>query len=85
MLDATAVAPYQSKETPAVIPLKELMRNISFKPGERYADHQAGDKVSNIGLVGVITGDEDTATAQNDEVATPSKSASGWGPTFWWV
>ena len=82
LLDATAVAPYASKDASPVIPLKELMRNISFKPGERYADYQAGDKVSNIGLVGVITGDEDTATAQNDEVATPSKSASGWG---WYV
>jgi uncharacterized membrane-anchored protein len=83
VLDATAVAPYQkSRDTSAAIPLKELMRNISFKQGQRYADHQEGDKVSNIGLAGVITGDDDTATAQNDEVAASGKSAGGW---VWYV
>jgi uncharacterized membrane-anchored protein len=83
VLDATAVAPYQqSRDTSAAIPLKELMRNISFKQGQRYADHQEGDKVSNMGLAGVITGDEDTATAQNDEVAASGKSAGGW---VWYV
>jgi len=83
VLDATAVAPYQqSRDTSAAIPLKELMRNISFKQGQRYADHQEGDKLSNIGLAGVITGQEDTSTAQNDEVATAGKSTNGW---IWYV
>lgn len=78
VLDATAVAPFQSKNTSAMVPLKELMQNITFKQGQRYVDYQKGDKVSNIGLAGIILGDEDTATAQSDETTTPSKSASGW-------
>jgi uncharacterized membrane-anchored protein len=78
VLEATAVAPYQSRNTEAVIPLNELMKNISFKQGQRYTDYQKGDKVSNVGLAGVIIGDDDTSTAQNDEVATSSKSANGW-------
>jgi len=78
-LDATAVAPFQSKNTPTTVPLKELMQNITFKQGQRYVDYQKGDKVSNISLAGLILGDDDTATAQSDEPATPSKSASGWG------
>jgi hypothetical protein len=46
-------------------------------------DYQKGDKVSNIGLAGLIIGeDDDTATAQNDQVTAPSKSVSGWG---WYV
>jgi uncharacterized membrane-anchored protein len=82
VLEATAVAPYQSRNTSAAVPLKELMRNISFKQGQRYGDHQEGDKVSNIGLAGIITGDEDSSTGQNNDVAAPGKSASGWG---WYV
>jgi uncharacterized membrane-anchored protein len=83
VLDATAVAPYQHSRNPsAAIPLKELMRNISFKQGQRYEDHQESDKVSDIGLAGVITGQDDTEASQNDEVATSGKSASGW---IWYV
>jgi len=82
VLDATAVAPYQSRNTAAVIPLKDLMKNISFKPGQRYVDYQGGDKVSGVGLAGVITGDDDTVTAQADGAAATGKSASGW---IWYV
>jgi uncharacterized membrane-anchored protein len=82
VLEATAVSPYQSRNTEAAIPLNELMKNISFKQGQRYTDYQKGDKVSNVGLAGVIIGDDDTSTAQNDEVATSSKSVTEWG---WYV
>ena len=83
LLDATAVAPYQSRDTAASIPLKELMQNISFKQGQRYVDHQQGDKISDISLATLIVGDdEDASTAQTDEVTTPGKNASGW---IWYV
>ena len=52
MLDATAVAPYQAQAAADLVPLKDLVKNISFKQGQRYADYQAGDKVSDIGLAG---------------------------------
>ena len=58
------------------------MKSTSFKPGQRYADYQKGDKTSDIGLAGLIAGDDDSSVAQKDGVATSGKSAGGWG---WYV
>ena len=58
-LDATAVAPYQAQAAANLVPLKDLVKNISFKQGQRYTDYQEGDKVSDIGLAGLIAGDDD--------------------------
>ncbi|HUA39281.1 MAG TPA: DUF2167 domain-containing protein [Candidatus Sulfopaludibacter sp.] len=82
ILDATAVAPYQDKSTAGLVPLKELVKNISFKQGQRYTDYQPGDKVSNIGLAGLIMGDEDSAASQASDAVAPGKSAGAWG---WYV
>jgi uncharacterized membrane-anchored protein len=38
--------------------LKQVASNISFKEGERYSDYQSGDKVAEIGLVGLIAGED---------------------------
>jgi uncharacterized membrane-anchored protein len=80
VLDATVVEPYQAGSDLA--PLKELMKNISFKPGQRYMDYQKGDKVSNVSLAGLITGGDDSPATQKTDVATASetsKSAAAWG------
>lgn len=83
MLDATAVAPYQAQAAANLVPLKDLVKNISFKQGQRYTDYQKGDKVSDIGLAGLIVGDDDDSLAsQKSDVATPGQSAGGWG---WYV
>jgi len=83
LLDATAVAPYQTQAAANLVPLKELVKNISFKQGQRYTDYQPGDKVSTIGLAGLITGDDDEAVAsQQSEAVAPGKSAGVWG---WYV
>jgi hypothetical protein len=82
VLDATAVEPYQAQAASGSVPLKELIKNVSFKQGQRYADYQAGDKVSVIGLAGLITGEDDSPVAQKNGVATSSKSAGVWG---WYV
>jgi uncharacterized membrane-anchored protein len=82
LLDATVVEPYQAQAALDLISLKDLMKNISFKSGQRYTDYQAGDKISHIGLAGLIGGDEDSSTAQTDDVATSGKSADVWG---WYV
>jgi len=76
VLDATVVEPYQTDTSLA--PLKELMKNISFKAGQRYTDYQKGDMVANIGLAGLIAGQDDTQTAQTNAVATATKSAGVW-------
>ncbi len=82
ILDATAVAPYQAQAAADSVPLKDLVKNISFKEGQRYTDYQEGDKVSEIGLAGLITGDDDSSASQKSDVVTPGKSAGGWG---WYV
>jgi uncharacterized membrane-anchored protein len=66
VLDATAVLPHRN--IPDTIPLKQLMKGVSFKEGERYADYQDGDKVSDLGLAGMITG-EDSAAEQGNSIA----------------
>jgi len=73
VLDATVVEPYQAGADLA--PLKELMKNISFKPGQRYVDFQKGDKVSDVSLAGLITGGDDSLAAQKDDVATSSETS----------
>lgn len=35
---------------------QELVKQIAFAQGERYEDYQSGDKVSTLGLVGLIAG-----------------------------
>jgi len=79
ILDATAVAPYQSQADSSLVPLKELMKNISFKQGQRYTDYQEGDKVSAIGLAGLIAGDDDSLASQKSDVGNSSQSTGGWG------
>jgi uncharacterized membrane-anchored protein len=82
ILDATVVEPYQAQAALDLVSLKELMKNISFKAGQRYVDYQAGDKISKIGLAELIDGDEDASTAQTDDDAPSGKSAGVWG---WYV
>lgn len=82
ILDATAVAPYQTQADANLVPLKDLVKNISFKQGQRYTDYQEGDKVSDIGLAGLIVGDDDSMVSQKSDAVTPAKTAGGWG---WYV
>ena len=82
VLDATVVEPYQAGASSDLAPLKELMKNISFKPGQRYVDFQKGDKVSEVGLAGLITGEYNSPVAPKTDVATASetgKKAGAWG------
>jgi uncharacterized membrane-anchored protein len=43
--------------------LKQLISNINFKEGERYTDYQTGDKVAEIGLAELISGEKHAQTA----------------------
>jgi uncharacterized membrane-anchored protein len=56
VLELTAVQPYEpGVDLP---PITQLARHITFKEGKRYEDFQAGDKVANISLLGLIVDDE---------------------------
>lgn len=81
VLDATVVEPDQAGSDLA--PLKDLMKNISFKPGQRYVDFQKGDKVSNVSLAGLITGEDDSPAAQKADVAASSETSKGAGAWGW--
>lgn len=43
--------------------LKQLVSNVTFKGGERYTDYQTGDKVAEIGLAELISGEKHAQTA----------------------
>lgn len=77
VLEATVVEPYQGGTDLA--PLKEVMKNITFKPGQLYTDYQKGDTVADIGLPELIAGGDDSTASPKDAVATAAKSAGGWG------
>ena len=40
----------QSESDPELSQLKEIMKGLSFKPGERYADHQPQDRLASANL-----------------------------------
>lgn len=62
LIDATAVQVAQTAASDPV-PLKQLVKNVSFNPGERYSDYQRGDKIASVGLAGLITDNLDAGTA----------------------
>jgi hypothetical protein len=55
MVDGIAVQPPQISSS---VPLKDLMEQISFKPGQAYSDYQTGDKASLLSLHELITSDD---------------------------
>jgi uncharacterized membrane-anchored protein len=58
VLVVTAVRAVQSPTE--LISLKELMKGVTFKAGNDYADYQAGDKIASVGGISeLITGKQD--------------------------
>jgi uncharacterized membrane-anchored protein len=76
VLDATVVEPYQGGTDLA--PLKEVMKNITFKPGQLYTDYQKGDTVADIGLAELIAGGDDSMAAPKNAVAAASQGGGVW-------
>ena len=56
LLNATAVQ--SDQQAPGAISLKQLVQNISFNPGERYADYKAGDPIAKVRLQELIAGEK---------------------------
>lgn len=67
------------KTTPEMFPLKELMKGVAFKAGQRYDDYQAGDKLASVGIFQLLTGD-DQATAPARDWASKFDR-----PTMIWI
>lgn len=76
-LEITAVQPYPVSSDSN--PLEEVVQNINFKDGERYADYQAGDKTAEIGLSELIVDDKHPAASRR------LIAASGGGSFVWMI
>jgi len=63
VLEIITVQPYPVASDS--VPLQQLIKNITFKEGQRYTDYQDGDKVSDIGLAQLIIDDKQAAGNKN--------------------
>lgn len=73
ILEVTAARAYPLATAPALNQI--VAKNISFQPGERYADYQNGDKTGPIELAGLVSGD-------NSGNATNAPGTATW---VYWV
>jgi uncharacterized membrane-anchored protein len=55
MLEVTTMRSYPLAASPALNDI--VSQNISFTDGDRYSNYQSGDKVGELGLAGLIAGD----------------------------
>jgi uncharacterized membrane-anchored protein len=60
VLEVTAVRPYPLAAAPALGQI--VSKDISFQAGQGYSDYQNSDKVGEIGLAGLIAGNNDNRT-----------------------
>ncbi len=74
VLDVTMVKPYQ--DLPDLVSLKQLVKNISFKRGQSYADYQKGDKTAVVSLASLVVNDEAPA-ASEPSGDLPVRAAAG--------
>lgn len=62
VLETITVHPYQASSD--TIPLQQLVKNVTFKQGQRYADYQDGDKIADISLSQLIVDDKHRAASR---------------------
>ena len=78
VLDAVVTRP--ARESSDLTPLKDLLKEISFKDGERYADYRAGDKIAAGGLASLVTLGKQQQPTENAAIA---KVQTGGMNMFW--
>jgi uncharacterized membrane-anchored protein len=65
VLNITTVQPYKASEDPVdSVPLSDLVKKITFKEDQRYADYQIGDKVASGGVKALVVGQPSDANAK---------------------
>jgi uncharacterized membrane-anchored protein len=79
VLDITMIKAYQGSSD--LLPLKQLIKNISFKDGQDYADYQKGDKMAGVSLANLVVDDEHPAASEKSE-DLPVRTAS---EPFAWI
>jgi uncharacterized membrane-anchored protein len=75
VLAIITVRPYQASSDS--VPLQQLIENITYKEGQRYADYQSGDKIADISLSGLIIDDKHSA-ASRTLIASSGGSIVAW-------
>ncbi|MGA3283559.1 MAG: DUF2167 domain-containing protein [Verrucomicrobiota bacterium] len=75
VLGIITVRPYQASSDS--VPLQQLIENITYKEGQRYADYQSGDKIADISLSGLIVDDKHPA-ASRTLIASSGGSVVAW-------
>jgi uncharacterized membrane-anchored protein len=59
VLAVIVVQPYDASSD--LVPLQQLIKNITFKEGQRYADYESGDKIADVNLSQLIINDKHQA------------------------
>jgi len=73
VLNITVVQPCLiSQGHPDLLPLKDWVKRITFKEGQRYTDYQVGDKIASAGMLEVIAGPDEKPADRPDDVAAAS-------------
>lgn len=80
-LDAITVLP-QGGDISA-LPLKDLVKGISFREGYRYADFVEGDKVADLNLAQLVLGFNPSHIVARPTVEAPEPDAAPPGVMFW--
>lgn len=75
VLEIISVQPYEVSSDS--IPLQQLIKNITFKEGQRYADYQNGDKIADVSMAQLIV--DNKHPAGSGEL----KASSGGGVVIW--
>jgi uncharacterized membrane-anchored protein len=80
VLDAIAIR--SGRDTVDLNQLRQLVKGVSLKPGEAYADYREGDKLAVSGLAQLITGEnaprQPILSIANAEVGGTSESRMFW-------
>lgn len=75
VLEIIMVQPYEASSDSTS--LQQLIKNVTFKEGQRYADYENGDKVADVNLSQLIVDDKNQAGSKN------VLASSGSGVVVW--
>jgi uncharacterized membrane-anchored protein len=76
-LNITTVQSYDQAQADAV-PLNEVVKWITFKEGQSYADYQTGDKIATGGLKELVMGDQPSDTKRDEMSAASAPGSARW-------
>ncbi len=79
VLDITTIRPMRNARIEYdQDPLNEMVKNITFKEGQRYSDYQAGDKLATIDIERLVVGDESPVAEGHGMAAHSARKMKIW-------